>query len=96
MVNFSKAEAEKLIRMHLHILSEESLEIPDIDLLFNTAKRCALVTVDVILSCRPGYPYPFELGLEIQGLFNNIHHPQKYWEQVKEEISKCDGKDWRV
>lgn len=97
----AKEKAEYLIRKHLYEILEAhnydwGIKVPDIDIMFNSAKKCALVTVDVILNSRPGYPYPYELDLEIQGLFNIIHYPEKYWNEVNEEINKCDGKKWKV
>ena len=50
------------------------------------AKQCALIAVDEILNTRPGSPYPHEIGLEVNGIYNQINYPTKYWEDVKQEI----------
>lgn len=80
----AKEQAHSLIKKHLTVIAEESMDGGVI--IFYTAKQCALVTVDVILNSRPGCPYPFELGLEIQGIVNIINYPDTYWKEVKKEI----------
>lgn len=52
------------------------------------AKQCALIAVDEIVSGRPGYPYSHELGIEVNGILNQINYPYKYWKEVKTEINK--------
>lgn len=81
-----KDTAEQLVRKHVTAIAEESMDSDNI--LFYAAKQCALVTVDMILSVRAGYPYPFEIGLEVSGIVENINFPSKYWTDVKEEIKK--------
>jgi len=51
-------------------------------------KQCALIAVDEIVSGRPGYPYSHELGIEVNGILNQINYPYKYWKEVKTEINK--------
>ena len=50
------------------------------------AKECALIAVDEILSTRPGSPYPQDVGLVVNGVYNIINYPEKYWQEVKQEI----------
>jgi len=52
------------------------------------AKQCALIAVDEILSIRPGSPYPQDVGLVVNGVYNIINYPEKYWQEVKQEIEK--------
>ncbi len=85
-----KEQADFLIKWHLTAIAEESMD-GDV-IMFYTAKQCALVTVNVILNSRPGYPYPHELGLKMVGIFDSMNYPLKYWNKVKEEIKKSDGK----
>lgn len=86
-----KEKALDLIKKHLTAIIEESLDGDKIT--FHIAKNCALATVDAILEARPGYPYALELGIKVQGLFDNMNFPYRYWEEVKEEIKKFDGKN---
>lgn len=51
-------------------------------------KQCALIAVDLILNTRPGSPYPQDVGLVVNGIYNIINYPKKYWEEVKQEINK--------
>jgi hypothetical protein len=85
-----KEKAEELIKKHLTVIAEESMDSNGI--MLHIAKQCALVTVNVILESRPGFPYPDEVGLNVRGIFNIIHYPDKYWREVYEEIIKYDGK----
>jgi len=50
------------------------------------AKKCALVAIDKILNVRPGFPYPDEVGVEIQGIFHIIRFPEVFWNELKLEI----------
>ena len=52
----------------------------------NIAKKAALIAVDEILKTKPGFPYPDDVGLEINGIFNIINYPTIYWQEVKQEI----------
>lgn len=52
------------------------------------AKQCALICVKQILKSRPTYPYAHEIGIEVRGLRSNIDFPEKYWQEVKQEIEK--------
>ena len=52
------------------------------------AIKCALIAVDEILNTRPGSPYPQYVGLVVNGVYNIINYPDKYWQEVKQEILK--------
>lgn len=57
-------------------------------------KQCAIIAVDQILKARPGYPYPHEAGVDVQGIFKVIRYPEVFWTQVKAEISSIDETNW--
>ena len=74
----AKEKAKELVRQYW--------DLGGIDIL--KAKQCALIAVNEIVSGRPGYPYSHELGIEVNGILNQINYPYKYWEEVKTEIEK--------
>jgi len=79
-----KEKAEELVLKYLRLQEKDSYNW------FNKglAKQCALIAVDEILKTRPGFPYPDDVGLEINGIFNIINYPTIYWKEVKQEIEK--------
>ena len=90
-----KEKAEELVNKYkplckdlksVGILDGRAVYIND-DVLNNaSAKQCALIAVDEILSTRPGSPYPQDVGLVVNGVYNIINYPEKYWQEVKQEI----------
>ena len=75
-----KEKAKELINKYKEFTEDNFAES------YYNAKQCALIAVDEILSTRPGSPYPQDVGLVVNGVYNIINYPEKYWQEVKQEI----------
>jgi hypothetical protein len=82
-----KEKAVELIYKYWNI-KVETIHVKESIISKELAIKCALIAVDEILNTRPGSPYPQDVGLVVNGVYNIINYPDKYWQEVKQEILK--------